>query len=155
MRAHRYPVALPGFFNLYGAMMSEACPAAIESARDVCVVPCIPGYACTGNNFCRLGYVSVPPMFRCATCDAYARAAFDPRLGRHMRVPVPRAHTNCAYTARMRHMRLRMARADVNMRIPMRALIWIPSMPRPCVSACARPIRNMHILMSAPVRHSA
>ena len=75
-----YPAPLPGWFNLnssdsltsragFGSMLG-ACPAAFTVAgRDVCIVPCQPTASCAGDNFCAPGYVSKPPMFRCASCD--------------------------------------------------------------------------------------
>jgi hypothetical protein len=34
----------------------------------VCMVPCSPSSACIGDNICAVGYASLPPMYRCASC---------------------------------------------------------------------------------------
>ena len=65
---HWYPRPLPGFYNLNGSQ-AAACPvSALVPGRDVCVVACTPAEACAGDNVCALGYLSKPPLFRCATC---------------------------------------------------------------------------------------
>jgi hypothetical protein len=82
---YNYPVPLPGFFNLNdtvdtlasygisakaGLKMLSACPDTMRvGTRNLCIVPCDPTYACLGNNFCDIGYVSKAPMYRCASCD--------------------------------------------------------------------------------------
>jgi len=77
---HTYPVPLPTFFNLNGTM-SEACPPLVRSVlpgRDICIVGCLPTYACAGSNYCEEGYVSKAPYWRCGDCAArYYRQAGD------------------------------------------------------------------------------
>jgi hypothetical protein len=83
-----YPVALPDYYSLSRSCIqtfdgagnaaencsivnaTSACPpqvAAIYPGRDTCIVGCRPG-ACLGDNACAPGYMSVAPLYRCATC---------------------------------------------------------------------------------------
>jgi len=73
-----YPIPLVSYYNLNGSMAS-ACPAGMGiPGRDVCIVPCQPSFACAGANFCSVGYRSVPPMYRCSSCDiGYFRAGIN------------------------------------------------------------------------------
>lgn len=97
---HTYPVPQQGYFSLVRAAvpdarepsgfrlldMGAACPPLIRAqypGRDVCVVPCEPAEACTGGNVCATGYTSLPPMYRCASCDK----GFFKRAGVCVRCP--------------------------------------------------------------------
>jgi hypothetical protein len=77
---HTYPVPMSGFFNLNGTM-AAACPPKIRaksSERDLCIVGCIPNYACIGSNLCDGAYQSKAPYFRCADCaKGYYKQAGD------------------------------------------------------------------------------
>lgn len=68
--AARYPYPVPqaGFFNLNDTMAS-ACPAGnLDPCGRVCIVACVPSSACLADNVCAAGYVSKPPLYRCASC---------------------------------------------------------------------------------------
>ena len=49
----------------------EECLPQRKLTRTTCkqAVPCEPKDACVGNNQCAVGYKSVAPIMRCATCD--------------------------------------------------------------------------------------
>lgn len=69
---HTYPRPQAFFFNLNGSMFAEACPpdvAAASGGRSVCIVSCIPGENCAGDNLCTVGYRSLAPLYRCTACD--------------------------------------------------------------------------------------
>ena len=70
------PVSQPGFFILNDTTKNFCNPA--RQHREYCnhVVACEPKAACTGNNECAVGYISVAPVHRCAECaDRYYRRA--------------------------------------------------------------------------------
>ena len=72
------PQPTPGWYNLNATLqpggnhtLFELCPDArgLTGRQDLtCVVPCEPADACAGLNYCNVGYVDVPPSFRCSTC---------------------------------------------------------------------------------------
>lgn len=66
-RAARNPVA---YKNEFGAdiQYSSLPSVPLYSARDVCIVGCVPPEACGGDNYCTDGYMSKPPYFRCGSC---------------------------------------------------------------------------------------
>jgi hypothetical protein len=80
---HTYPVPQAGFFNLNSTYpdMAAACPDLIRSAnptRDVCIVGCLPSYACDGGNRCAEAYRSRTPYYRCSDCNVgYYKSAGD------------------------------------------------------------------------------
>ena len=88
------PVVQPGpdpNFDYCGVNQAAACPAAFVfvdkltglSDRDVCIVPCVPKTACLGDNQCATGYMSKPPMFRCASCAEH----YYPSAGNCIKCP--------------------------------------------------------------------
>lgn len=72
---HNYPRPLPYFFNANGSMFESACPPSIAQdangagSRQVCIVSCLPGENCAGDNYCTEGYRSLPPYYRCSSCE--------------------------------------------------------------------------------------
>jgi len=71
------PVAKEGWFNLNVSRAEGRCHED-RAHREYCnyLVPCEPNWACTGNNECADGYISVEPTLRCAECDlGYYRLA--------------------------------------------------------------------------------
>lgn len=70
---HTFPRPLPFFYNLNASdgMYAAACPPDVVAAsggRSQCIVSCVPGENCAGDNYCSQGYRSVPPLFRCGSC---------------------------------------------------------------------------------------
>ena len=66
--AHSLPVPSAGFFNLNGSM-GGVCPPAALTRDGVCIVACTPATSCTGDNFCAPSYRSLPPTYRCSSCN--------------------------------------------------------------------------------------
>ncbi len=68
-QAHQEPVSLPSWYSMNAT--GEDCPVERRTTRPYCpnVVPCQPNEACIGDNHCAMGYKSVAPVLRCATCD--------------------------------------------------------------------------------------
>jgi hypothetical protein len=90
---HSYPIPGPGFFNLNStngmwaaceqkmrpappqgcAADAPACPAPSAGACslhcEACVVACVPPEACLGDNVCAPAYRSLPPFYRCSSCN--------------------------------------------------------------------------------------
>jgi hypothetical protein len=68
------PVAQPGWFILNGTGAAMCPPERLQRPYCDYVVPCEPKEACTGNNTCARGYLSVAPVFRCAACNPCYRS---------------------------------------------------------------------------------
>jgi hypothetical protein len=88
---HSYPIPGPGFFNLNstngmweacpdqmrplvavgGGAAQFACPGPANNGAhcDACIVACVPPEACLGDNVCAPAYRSLPPTFRCSSCN--------------------------------------------------------------------------------------
>jgi hypothetical protein len=68
---HTYPVPRAGFYDLNSTSgMNASCPPQIVIAgRDSCIVSCDPPEACLPGNLCSDAYRSIPPLFRCGTCN--------------------------------------------------------------------------------------
>ena len=75
---HLLPQSVKGWFNL-GPFVEAgltSCPPAMlfnpANASDrayVCLVPCSDDAVCAGGNTCETGYTSLPPSYRCSSCD--------------------------------------------------------------------------------------
>jgi len=77
LRPYVYPRPTAGFFDLNASDMLPACPFSDRvNGRAVCITPCEPKFACTGDNQCLVGYRSTAPEFRCNSCaGGYYRRA--------------------------------------------------------------------------------